>query len=82
MAKVKIYRVGRCKECDHVRMILEDLGIEYEELDVTTDPYREEVVKATGCFSVPQIMLDDVYVGNYTKIMELHRSGGLKEALE
>ena len=82
MPNVKIYRVGRCKECDHVRMIFEELGIEYEELDVTTDPYREEVVKATGCFSVPQIMLGDVYVGNYTKILELHKAGELKEALK
>jgi glutaredoxin 3 len=81
MPIVKIYRVGRCKECDHVRMILDELGIEYEELDVTKDPYREEVVKATGCFSVPQILVEDRYIGNYHKILKLHRENRLKEAL-
>lgn len=79
MTRVKLYTVGRCKECDHVRKMLEELGIEYEELDVTIDPYREEVVRTTGYYSVPQLLNGERHVGNYDTIIDLYKEKKLKD---
>ena len=81
MTIVKLYLVGQCKECDHVKMMLDELSVEYIELDVTQDPYREDVVRMTGCFSVPQLLLDDVYIGNYDDVVQLFKTEKLKAAL-
>ena len=81
MTSVKLYTVGQCKECDHVKMMLDELNVEYIELDVTQDPYREDVVRMTGCFSVPQLLLDDLYIGNNDDVVELFRAEKLKQAL-
>ena len=81
VVQVKLYTVGKCKECDHVKMMLEELGIEYLELDVTTDPWREEVVRVTGCYSVPQLVLDAEHVGNYDTIVQLYKNKQLAEVL-
>jgi len=82
MKKIKLYTVGKCNECVHVRRMFEELGIEYQELDVTEDPYRKEVVEKTGCYSVPQVLADEEYVGGYEKIVELYKEKKLKEYLE
>ncbi len=81
MSKVELFRVRRCKECDHVEKMLEELGVSFSEFDVSLDPYREEVVKCTGCFSVPQLLINGSYVGNYETVKELYRANKLKEAL-
>jgi len=81
MVQVKLFTVGKCKECDHVKMMLDELGIEYIELDVTTDPWREEVVRVTGCYSVPQLVLDTEHVGNYDTIVLLYKTERLTEVL-
>lgn len=81
MVQVKLYTVGKCKECDHVKMMLKELGIEYVELDVTTDPWRQEVVKVTGCYSVPQLVLGTIHVGDYDTIVDLYKSKKLAEEL-
>ena len=81
MKEIKLYTVGKCNECVHVRKMLEELGIEYQELDVTEDPYRKEVVEKTGFFSVPQVLADEEHIGGYEKIVELYKTKKLKELL-
>ena len=81
MKKIKLYTVGKCNECVHVRKMFREFGIKYQELDVTKDPFRKEVVEKTGYFSVPQVLVDEEHIGNYDLIVELYKRKKLKELL-
>jgi glutaredoxin len=61
--------------------MLQELEVEFDELDVTIDPYREEVVRTTGCYSVPQLVFGDRHVGNYDAIVGFYKEKRLKEQL-
>lgn len=84
MAQVKIYRTTYCPYCDMAKRFFRDLGVEFEEIDVTNEPdKREKLVEMTGGRrTVPQIFINGQSVGGYTDIVELKRSGKLDNMLE
>lgn len=84
MAKVIIYRTTYCGYCDMAKRLFNDLGVEFEEIDVTHDAeMRTKLVQLTGGKrTVPQIFIDDVAVGGYTDVAALERSGELEKMLE
>ncbi len=54
----------------------------YEELSLDDDPaFRQTVFDATGGWTVPQILVDDVAIGGYTELSRLDREGRLNELL-
>ncbi len=83
MAEIKIYRTTYCGYCDMAKRLFNDLGVEFEEIDVTHDPdMRQKLVQMTGGRrTVPQIFIDGVAVGGYTDVAALQRSGELDEML-
>jgi len=82
MLKVRLYTVGNCPECETIRRMLEELDIDYQLRDVTKDPYRKEVVELTGCYSVPQLVIENEHIGGFEEVMDLYRSKKLKLRLE
>lgn len=83
MAEVIIYRTTYCGYCDMAKRLFTDLGVAFEEIDVTTDAeMRNKLVQMTGGRrTVPQIFIDGLPVGGYTDVAELQRSGKLDELL-
>lgn len=83
MAKVVIYRTVYCPYCDMAKRLLDDMDVEYEQIDVTEDPEtRAELIKRTGGKrTVPQIFIDEVPVGGYTDLAALKSNGKLQEML-
>lgn len=64
MAKVEIYTKSWCPYCARAKAQLTDLGVSFEEIDVTTDSLRErEMVNRAKRTSVPQIFFGDHHVG-------------------
>lgn len=84
MADVVIYRTQFCPYCDMAERLFDDLGIEYEEIDVTNDAEAREkmVEKAGGKKTVPQIFIDGKSVGGYDSVNAMRQSGELDELLE
>ena len=83
MADVIIYRTNYCGYCDMAKRLFMELGVEFEEIDVTSDHnMRVKLVEMTGGRrTVPQIFIDGISVGGYTDVAALQRSGKLDEML-
>lgn len=83
MADVIIYRTVYCPYCDMAKRLFTDLGVEFEQIDVTEDmEAREELVRRTGGRrTVPQIFIKGEPVGGYTDVRELQRTGALAAML-
>ncbi|MBC8256399.1 MAG: glutaredoxin 3 [Candidatus Marinimicrobia bacterium] len=62
--------------------MLDDMGLSYEEINIEEKGIsREELVKITGGYSVPQIAINDTNIGGFDKLLQLNQSGKLKELL-
>ncbi len=82
MADVKIYRTTYCPYCNMAKRLFQEMGVEFEEIDVTyDDETRHKLVERTGMRTVPQIFIDDQSVGGYTDVKALKDSGKLEELL-
>ena len=70
MRKVEIYTKNWCGYCRAAKHLLEKLGLEYQEIDVTYDQerYGEMLKRAEGRSTVPQIFVDDEGIGGYTDL--------------
>ena len=82
MADVVVYRTDFCPYCDQAERLLDDMGVDFEEIDVTEDPeLREELIEKTGRKTVPQIFINDAPIGGFDSLRELKSSGELQELL-
>ncbi len=62
--------------------MLDDIGLSYEEINIEEqDLTREDLVKLTGGYTVPQIIINDKPIGGFGKLLQLNQSGKLKELL-
>ena len=79
MPKVKIYITQLCGYCVRAKTLLDREGIPYEEIDISETPeVRDELVKKTGEWSVPQIFVDGEYIGQDDELRDWIRTGKLR----
>jgi len=75
-----MYTTEWCGYCVRAKALLEDRGIEYEEVRMDGDPeFRQKLLDMTGRWTVPQIFVDGRPIGGYMELWALDRSGGLEE---
>ena len=79
MSEVEIYTKDWCGYCRAALRLLDQLGVNYRQIDVTRDQegYRAMVDKASGRTSVPQIFIDGRGIGGYTDLYRLVQEEGL-----
>lgn len=84
MARVRIYSTGVCPICDKTKTLLDKWGIAYEERRVDTDraALREMQELTSGARTVPQIAIDERWIGGFNELTELHMEGELDELVE
>lgn len=72
---IVIYSKDWCGFCRAAKQVLEDLGLAYEEIDVTHDQARlqEMLERAEGRRTVPQIFINGKGIGGYTELVQLIR---------
>jgi glutaredoxin 3 len=70
---ILIYTKDWCAYCHAAKQLLQELGQDYREVDVTHDSlaYQEMVQLADGRTSVPQIFIDGEGIGGYTELRRL-----------
>ena len=62
--------------------MLDDIGLSYEEINIEEQGMtREDLVKLTGGYTGPQIIINDKPIGGFGKLLQLNQSGKLKELL-
>jgi glutaredoxin 3 len=82
MARVRVYSTRWCGYCVRAKTLLENRGIEYEEISLDNDPaFRQKLFDLTGGWTVPQILIDGRPIGGYTELWRLDRDGRLDDEL-
>jgi len=84
MARVKIFSTGRCPICDKTKNLLTKWGIAYEEARVDADhsALREMAELTEGARTVPQIIIDNKWIGGFSELTMLHMDDELDHLME
>ena len=82
MSKVVLYTKNYCPYCKRALALLKSKGVEVTNVDVTNDDRTFKAIEAkTGWDTVPQIFINDEFVGGCDDIHELDRKGELDKLL-
>ncbi len=84
MAKIEIYTTNYCPYCKRAKLLLTELVQDFDEIDITDDEDNliDELYERTGRSTVPQIFINDKFIGGSDDLFELRRSGELAELLK
>ena len=67
--KAIVWSKENCPYCLQSKALLDSKGIDFEERNVNKDWTKEQLLEAVPTArTLPQIFLDDVYVGGFTEL--------------
>ena len=83
MKKIELYSTQTCGFCRAAKSLLDDQGISYKEIDISSDPELrgKMATKANGRRTVPQIFINDAHLGGFSDLYALQQSGTLDKLL-
>jgi glutaredoxin 3 len=82
MASVTIYTSEPCAYCSGAKKLLQQRGIEYDEINLSMDPDgRAELSRTTGMYTFPQIVIGDHTLGGFDELRVADYTGQLKKLL-
>ena len=64
----KIYTQNNCGYCVAAKNLLDKKGEQYEEIHLEDNPDAKNKLKQNGLRTVPQIWLDEEYIGGYIEL--------------
>ena len=64
----KIYTQNNCGYCVAAKNLLDKKGEQYEEIHLEDNPDAKNKLKENGFKTVPQIWLDEEYIGGYVEL--------------
>lgn len=79
---IKIYSTPVCGYCRRAKELLDGLGVEYTELNVYEDGDAMAVMREMNFHTVPQISIDNVWVGGYDELKEMYEAGALDNIIK
>lgn len=84
MTQVKIYTTNYCPYCKKAKVILDQKGVAYEEIDLTDEANMRELLEEItgGQRTVPQIFINAKHIGGCTDLEALNSSGKLDKMLQ
>ncbi|MBI2604701.1 MAG: glutaredoxin [Deltaproteobacteria bacterium] len=79
MKPVLVYTMRRCGYCEMAKRLLKGKGIPFEErlVEDSDTAAWDRLERETGFKTMPQIFIDGKFIGGYTELAELERSGAL-----
>ena len=83
MAKIEMYVKSWCGYCWRAKRLLKSKDVEFELIDVSSDPEAERVMieRSGGGYTVPQIFIDGVSIGGSDELVAADQAGKLDEWL-
>jgi glutaredoxin 3 len=83
MPEITMYSTAVCPYCINAERLLRSKGItQINKIRVDLEPEkRAEMMQRTGRRTVPQIYIDERYVGGFEELYALDRAGELSELL-
>ena len=83
IAQVTIYTRAFCPYCSRAVSLLEQKGVEFDEIDAGMDAAkRKEMIQRSGRTTYPQIFIGEQHIGGCDDMMELEDRGELDELLQ
>lgn len=83
MPKIIIYSKEICPYCVRAKALLSRKGATFEEIKITNDEQKEEMMKKSGGrMTVPQIFIGDFHVGGCDDLYALDSEGKLDALLK
>ena len=82
-AEVKVYSTTFCPYCVRAKQLLERKGVAYTEvnLDKEEPEVRLELMKKTNQRTVPQIFINEQFIGGFDQLYALEKEGKLNDLL-
>ncbi|MCB1759784.1 MAG: glutaredoxin 3 [Gammaproteobacteria bacterium] len=72
MDHIEIYSTSHCPWCSRAKTLLRERGLDFEEIDITTDQARaQDMVSRSGRRTVPQIFIDGEPIGGYDELARM-----------
>jgi glutaredoxin 3 len=73
-----VYTAYGCAACKATGDYLKQNGIPFRFINISQDPkLATELARRTGMQTVPQVFVDDKFVGGYGEVVAMHRNGQL-----
>lgn len=83
MKKVTLYTTKYCPYCRKALKLLDSKGVTYTNIDVEAEPATfEQIKKQTGWRTVPQIFIENEFIGGCDDMHLLEANGKLDQMLE
>lgn len=83
MTQIDIYTKPWCPYCGHAINLLRRKGLQFNELNVTSDQRLEDEMKERSQrHTVPQIFINGTHIGGSDDLSEANNSGLLESLLE
>lgn len=76
--KIEIYTWGHCPYCIRAKNLLDEKGMPFTEVNL--DGKDQELVdlrERTGQRTVPQIFIDDEFIGGFSELSAMNEAGKL-----
>tara|TARA_B100001094_G_scaffold109763_1_gene105739 strand:- start:7088 stop:7327 length:240 start_codon:yes stop_codon:yes gene_type:complete len=75
-----MYTSNWCSYCVAAKNFFEEHKIKFEEINIETENIsREELLKLSGGYTVPQIFINNKCIGGYDQLMNLYQTNELKD---
>ncbi len=76
---VRMYSIPYCPFCVGAKQMLDELQIQYEDIDISGEPDRRAFTAQIlpGHYSAPLILIGDEPIGGYDELRALHGGGEL-----
>lgn len=81
MKKNYIYCSDSCPFCQRAYQLLENRGIPFKKRYVENQNDWDEVMEKTGRNTVPQVFINDIYIGGFDDLSAAEQSGKLDKIL-
>jgi glutaredoxin 3 len=84
MSRVTVYSTGSCPICEQTKKLLAKWRIPFNEIRLDNEPSEQRrFVKLTeGARTVPQILIDEQWIGGFTELTEMHMEDQLDDLME
>ena len=78
MKKIILYTKPNCPYCVKAKALFNELGAEYEEIDVIDNPdLRQHAIEKYQWLTVPMIIVGEEFLGGYDDVIAMHSRGEL-----
>ena len=83
MAKIVIYSKTYCPYCDRAKNLFQSKNQSFEEICFTDNNIEDfqKLQKQTGMRTVPQIFINDNFIGGFQELADLNNQGKLDALL-